>query len=157
MRLWRRFRRGCRGNRGLQTRLQRGPSRTERSSWRPECGGLGNTDIGSKLSIGGLSREFYRRVGAHYRTEEEWCFEPHVAEAVFDSWLQETNVRVFKRQFVKAVHKENGRLVALQTVSGLTIEADMFIDASYEGDLMALAGCLLHGRPRIKRAVRRNL
>jgi len=104
------------------------------------AGGLGNTDIGSKLSIGGLSREFYRRVGARYNAEEEWCFEPHVAEEVFEAWLKETNVRVFKRQFVKAVRKDNARIAALQTVSGLTVEAAMFIDASYEGDLLALAG-----------------
>jgi hypothetical protein len=102
--------------------------------------GLGNTDIGSKLSIGGLSREFYRRVGARYGVEEEWCFEPHIAEEVFESWLAETNVQVFKRQFIEAVRKENGRLVALRTLSGLTVEADIFIDAGYEGDLMALAG-----------------
>jgi hypothetical protein len=103
------------------------------------AGGLGMTDIGNKRAIGGLSREFYRRVGGMYRVEEEWCFEPHVAEAVFDQWLQETPVQVFRRQFVKSIRKENGRIVSLQTVSGLIVEARMFIDTSYEGDLMALA------------------
>src|ERR1700722_2579035 len=41
------------------------------------AGGLGLTDIGNKMVIGGLSREFYRRVGRHYGADEEWCFEPH--------------------------------------------------------------------------------
>src|ERR1700756_5015399 len=43
-------------------------------------GGLGNTDIGNKIAITGLARDFYRRVGLHYGKPEQWIFEPHVAE-----------------------------------------------------------------------------
>ena len=50
------------------------------------AGGLGMTDIGNKGAIGGMAREFYQRVGAKYGREIEWCFEPHVAEAVFEEW-----------------------------------------------------------------------
>src|SRR5437016_3644438 len=51
------------------------------------AGGLGMTDVGNKHVIGGLSREFYRRVGRHYGVTEEWRFEPHVAENIFEQWL----------------------------------------------------------------------
>lgn len=104
------------------------------------AGGLGMTDVGNKHVIGGLSREFYRRVGLRYGAREEWRFEPHVAEEVFEQWLLESNVRVFKRQFVDAVSREGNRIAALRTVSGIEVKAAMFIDASYEGDLLALAG-----------------
>lgn len=104
------------------------------------AGGLGMTDVGNKHIIGGLSRQFYRRVGARYGVLEEWRFEPHVAERIFEDWLADSGVRVFKRQFVQAVTKTGGRLTALRTLSGLEVRADMFIDASYEGDLLALAG-----------------
>jgi hypothetical protein len=107
-------------------------------------GGLGMTDVGNKHVIGGLSREFYRRVGARYGVEEEWRFEPHVAESVFDLWLAERDVQVFKKQFVADVIKEGNRLLALRTLSGLEVRARIFIDASYEGDLLALAG-VSHG------------
>jgi glycine/D-amino acid oxidase-like deaminating enzyme len=50
-------------------------------------GGLGQTDIGNKMVIGGLSREFYRRVGQAYGKGEAWKFEPHVAEKVFTDWI----------------------------------------------------------------------
>lgn len=104
------------------------------------AGGLGMTDVGNKHIIGGLSREFYRRVGAKYGLAEEWRFEPHVAEKVFDEWLEESCVRVFKGQFVEAVTKDGNRITALRTISRLEVRASMFIDASYEGDLLALAG-----------------
>jgi len=104
------------------------------------AGGLGMTDVGNKYVIGGLSREFYRRVGQRYGAVEEWRFEPHVAEETFEQWLLEENVRVFKRQFIDAVSKEGNRIVAIRTASGIEVRAAMFIDASYEGDLLALAG-----------------
>lgn len=103
-------------------------------------GGLGMTDVGNKNVIGGLSREFYRRVGRRYNVTEEWRFEPHVAEDVLTEWVRSEEVTVCKRHFVLDVVKEDGSLKALRTVSGLEVWAGMFIDASYEGDLMALAG-----------------
>lgn len=104
------------------------------------AGGLGMTDVGNKDGIGGLAREFYRRVGRHYGVREEWRFEPHVAEAVFENWLAGSGVRIFRRQLVDSVMMEGPRIAALRTVSGLSVRAKVFIDASYEGDLMARAG-----------------
>jgi hypothetical protein len=101
--------------------------------------GLGFTDIGNKSAVGGLAREFYRRLGRHYGTNEAWTFEPHVAEAVFEEWLHEAGVIVHCRQFLAGVEKDQTRITALRTVSGLVVRARMFIDTSYEGDLMAAA------------------
>ena len=104
------------------------------------AGGLGWTDIGNKAAIGGRALEFYQRVGRGYGENAAWTFEPHAAEKTYEEWLAETPVRLFRQQFVGSVTKENGRLTALKTVSGLVVKARMFIDASYEGDLMARAG-----------------
>ncbi|XHR28450.1 MAG: FAD-dependent oxidoreductase [Chthoniobacteraceae bacterium] len=104
------------------------------------AGGLGMTDIGNKSAIGGLSREFYRRLGKHYGVAEDWRFEPHVAEAVFEEWIAETSTRVFRRQFVDLVIVKDRKITELRTLSGLTVRGKMFIDASYEGDLMKRAG-----------------
>lgn len=103
-------------------------------------GGLSYTDTGRKEAIGGLSREFYKRVGAKYGQAEEWNFEPHVAESVLWELVREAQVPVLQGQFLARVKKQGGKLVSLTTEAGLTVEASVFIDASYEGDLMARAG-----------------
>jgi hypothetical protein len=104
------------------------------------AGGLGLTDTGKKEAIGGIAMEFYQRVGRHYGVDEEFFFEPHVAEKVFESWLAETPARVFRREYLRDVEMKEGALVALRTESGLTVRARFFLDATYEGDLMAKAG-----------------
>ncbi|MES2461174.1 MAG: FAD-dependent oxidoreductase [Armatimonadota bacterium] len=102
------------------------------------AGGLGQTDIGHKEAIGGISREFYGRVGKKYgMTAEEWRFEPHVASQVFGDLIAEAKVPVHYRQFLKSVEKQGNRITTLTTESGLTVRARVFIDATYEGDLMA--------------------
>src|SRR5438045_9064979 len=76
-------------------------------------GGLGQTDFGNKQVIGGLSRQFYRRVGKFYGQEEGWQFQPHHAEAVFEEWVKENNVRVVREQRIKSVRKDGRRIVAI--------------------------------------------
>ena len=107
-------------------------------------GGLTNTDIGNKAAIGGISREFYRRVGQKYGADEEWRFEPKVAEAVYSEMIREAGVPVRSRHFLRSVSKEGERLVSLTTERGLSVRARVFIDATYEGDLMARAGVAYH-------------
>ncbi len=104
------------------------------------AGGLGETDIGNKAAIGGIPREFYRRLGQKYGVAEEWKFEPHVAEGVFKEMATEAKAPVFYRQFLKSVQKEDGKITSVTMESGLTVSAKMFVDTSYEGDLMAKAG-----------------
>jgi len=103
-------------------------------------GGLGQTDIGNKAAIGGLAREFYRRVGRHYGKDEAWTFEPHVAEQVFFDLVNEAKVPVYFQQQLKSVRKEGVRVVEIDMADDKVFQARMFIDASYEGDLMAGAG-----------------
>jgi hypothetical protein len=104
------------------------------------AGGLSMTDIGNKRAIGGLSREFYRRCGAYYGVEEEWRFEPHIASTVYRELLAEADIPVYTRQFLAGVELEGGRIVRITTESGLSVRARIFVDATYEGDLMARAG-----------------
>jgi len=107
-------------------------------------GGLSFTDFGNKAVIGGLARDFYRRLGAHYGKREEWAFEPHVAERVLNAYLGEAGVAVMNGQYVETVRKKASsgapRISEITTTSGLTLAASYFIDCSYEGDLMARSG-----------------
>ena len=131
-------------------------------------GGLGATDIGNKAAIGGLSREFYRRVKTHYenpaawkqqeresyrsrrqRSGEDtmWTFEPHVAEGIMEEMVREAGVVVVKGERLDrrgGIDKEGPRILAIRMESGRVFHARRFIDATYEGDLMALAGVSYH-------------
>lgn len=103
-------------------------------------GGLSMTDSGHTSAVGGLSREFYRQAGRHYGTGEEWCFEPFVAQRIMNEWPSETGVTVLHRRFLDEVRVESGRLSEIRLLGGLQVKARVFIDATYEGDLMAKAG-----------------
>jgi hypothetical protein len=104
------------------------------------AGGLSLTDIGNKQAIGGISREFYRRCGQRYGVDEEWRFEPHVAEAVFEEMIQEEGIPVLRESYLESVVVEGDRIRGIKLESGVEIESRYFIDCSYEGDLMAGAG-----------------
>ncbi|HYG74743.1 MAG TPA: FAD-dependent oxidoreductase [Planctomycetota bacterium] len=107
------------------------------------AGGLGATDIGNKGAIGGLARGFYKSLGKVYGKEEAWTFEPHVAEKIFEDMVREFKIPVFRSERLdlkNGVKKEGTRIVSITMESGKTFTAKMFIDATYEGDLMAKAG-----------------
>jgi hypothetical protein len=132
-------------------------------------GGLGATDIGNKAAIGGIAREFYHRIAQHYansnawRFEQReeyfgqrggrstagdldaaeatlWTFEPHVAEDIFFQMLSEARVAIYFQQRLASVQREGGRIAEIAMQNGKVYRAKMFIDATYEGDLMAKAG-----------------
>ena len=136
-------------------------------------GGLGWTDTGRKEVIGGLARDFYHRVWRHYQKPDAWkwqtrqdygnkgqgtpavdgdrrtmwIFEPHVAEQVFDDLVREHGIRVVRNAWLDragGVAKQGTRITAVTTLSGKTYRGRMFIDATYEGDLMAAAGVSYH-------------
>ncbi|WP_042146651.1 FAD-dependent oxidoreductase [Paucisalibacillus sp. EB02] len=102
--------------------------------------GLGATDFGAKEAIGGLSREFYRKIGAYYGKEEQWTFEPKAAKKVFQDWLSSYEIPVYLKQHLQDVQVENNVIKQITMEDGSTYQGDYFIDASYEGDLMARAG-----------------
>ncbi|MEB2777685.1 FAD-dependent oxidoreductase [Algoriphagus sp. D3-2-R+10] len=135
--------------------------------------GLGYTDTGNKSVIGGLAREFYHRVYMHYQTDSAWkwqkkeeygnqgqgtpamdgenrtmwIFEPHVAEQVFEDLAREYEMVIHRDEWLDreaGVTKENGQITQIKTRSGKTYRGKVFIDATYEGDLMAAAGVSYH-------------
>lgn len=107
-------------------------------------GGLGYTDIGNKYAISGLSLDVYRRIGKHYGKFEQWIFEPSVAEDVMKQYIQEAGVQVIYGHRVEKVEKTGTKIssITVQKEDGTSqqISASMFIDCSYEGDVMARAG-----------------
>ena len=137
------------------------------------AGGLGFTDTGDKSVIGGVAREFYHRVWKHYQTPEAWrwqkreaygnvgqgtpaidgaqrtmwIFEPHVAERVFEDFVKEYEIPVHRDEWLdreKGVTKSEGRIAAIKMLSGKTYRGKVFLDATYEGDLLAAAGVAYH-------------
>lgn len=105
-------------------------------------GGLGWTDYGKKEVIGGYALEFFERVGKKYGRPIEWHFEPHVAESVFDDLVRESGVRVLFRHRLRekgGVRRSGTRVTEIVCEDGTTLRAKVFMDASYEGDLMAQA------------------
>lgn len=111
-------------------------------------GGLGFTDIGNKYAVTGLARDFYRRIGKHYGKFEQWIFEPHVAEQMFGYYIRTAKVDVLYDFRLVHVKKNNAtiqeitieRSSAPASTSNRTIRAKVFMDCTYEGDLMAKAG-----------------
>lgn len=135
--------------------------------------GLGMTDNGSTVTIGGLSREFYRRIYTYYTDPKNWkfqtreaflawmpktwgidgpkmeeikaqfLFEPHAAEWVFDDMAREAGVEVVRNERLDlkdGVKRDGMRIMSIRMESGREFAAKGFIDATYEGDLMAKAG-----------------
>jgi len=130
------------------------------------AGGLGWTDSGRKEAVGGISREFYQRVKKHYDKPEAWVhqkpaeysryrpdddamwvFEPHVAEQTFEELVAEYEIPVFRDEWLNregGVKKNGSRIVSVKMLSGKTYRGRTFIDATYEGDLMASADVSFH-------------
>ncbi len=130
--------------------------------------GLGWTDIGNTRILGGISREFYHRVYLHYQDDEAWVlqnredfrergqgaptfdheaqlgsvFEPRVAERIFDEMVAEAGVTVVhgRLDLESGTTMDGQRIIKMHLEDGRRIRGKMFIDGSYEGDLMAAAG-----------------
>ena len=121
--------------------------------------GLGFADTGNHGAIGGMARQFYRDVKAYYAArgvaalegqtksgpedrDGMWVFEPHVAEAVFEGWLSAAGVKPVRSAPLQRGHGlvKRGAQIASITAGGRVFRGKVFIDASYEGDLMAEAG-----------------
>ena len=107
-------------------------------------GGLGATDIGNKAAIGGISREFYRAMGKVYGKDEQWTFEPSVAEKWFVEHCAANDIPCYFRQYLAGVKKEGNRITEIVMTDGTVYRGKMFIDATYEGDLLAMAGVKFH-------------
>ncbi len=102
-------------------------------------GGLCRTDVGKEQTIGGFPREFFTRAAAAKPGSEMWYAEPNMNLATFHAMLKEAGVKVITTQSLKTITKEGTRITSLTTADGTTYQGKMFMDASYEGDLMAAA------------------
>lgn len=129
-------------------------------------GGLGWVDVGDPRTIGGLAREYFHWVWEHYQDDTAWkwekkhsmpgqhpplaadeqtlwILEPSVAERLFDRMAIDAGVTIVRDERLNrksGVKKEGQKIVSIGMESGRVIQARMFIDATYEGDLMAAAG-----------------
>jgi hypothetical protein len=126
--------------------------------------GLGFTDTGNKEVIGGIAREFYQLLYQHYQKPESWrwqkqseygnvgqgnpaldgenrtmwIFEPHVAEAAFETMVNQNSLTVHRDEWLdrnSGLIKKDGKITSLRTLSGKVYRGKVFIDATYEGDL----------------------
>ena len=131
--------------------------------------GLGFTDTGNKEVIGGLAREFYQLIYQHYQNPDawnwqkqseygntgqgnpaidgenrtQWIFEPHVAEEAFEKLIAINNIKVFREELLDrltGVTMKDGKIISIKTLSGKVFKGKVFVDATYEGDLMASSG-----------------
>ena len=130
-------------------------------------GGLGQTDIGNKIAIGGISREFYQDVKKFYDNDHNWkfqkrdnyidggqtrtsanensmwTFEPSAALSIFKKWINENNIALVTNEKIdrkNGVEMEKAAIVSIKTLNNNRYKGKYFIDATYEGDLMAAAG-----------------
>jgi FAD dependent oxidoreductase len=103
--------------------------------------GLGVTDKGVAASIGGIAAEFYSRVGAAYgSTNPVYYFEPHVAEQIFLQMLNSSGVMLYTNLQLSFATTSNLVISQITMTDGSVFRAKEFIDATYEGDLMAQSG-----------------
>lgn len=111
-------------------------------------GGLGSTDVGHKEAITGLSRLFYRRIGQHYNKFEEWSFPPSVASKVINQFVTDGGFETIYNRRIIAATTVNTNITEIELEDSNTpatsplvkVKAKVFIDCSYEGDLMAKSG-----------------
>jgi hypothetical protein len=118
-------------------------------------GGLSFSDSNqmAREALGGLFEEMHLRIEAIYKKRgvklpydvsvkdnRKWMYEPHVAEQVFHDMLKEAGVTIVLNETLKSAKKKGTAITSIKTYSGKIYEAKVFIDASYEGDLLAAAG-----------------
>jgi len=130
--------------------------------------GLGFTDVGNPHILGGLARDCFHRFWLYYQTDLAWnweprstfsnagqggpalndtsqiaiSFEPHVAVEVFQQYIAENKIPVVhaRLDLKNGVIRDGARIKGIRMEDGHEYDAEVFIDATYEGDLMAKAG-----------------
>ena len=103
-------------------------------------GGLGWTDTGQQQAIGGMSRQFYLDLGTRDMMDEEnWHFWPSDAASLVQDMVQEAQLDVRFGSYLQSVKMDGRRVACIELLGGLKVQAKQFIDATYEGDLMAAA------------------
>jgi hypothetical protein len=104
-------------------------------------GGLSNSDVDNQEQlIGALARSFFVSAGEHYHRPVAWAFEPHIAEEILKSMVSAAHVTTYFDCRLSAAVKNGSRLMSIEMSNGRRFSASVFIDSSYEGDLMKAAG-----------------
>jgi hypothetical protein len=105
-------------------------------------GGLSHNDYGDRTVIGGMALDFYEKVADYYNESLYYWRgpEPHAGEKIFRDWLKEAGVELLFEKRVVEVYMQNGYIRQITLSDGSHVSGKVFIDASYEGDLMARAG-----------------
>jgi hypothetical protein len=121
-------------------------------------GGLSFSDSNQTVrsTLLGLFEEWHTRIAADYaargvklpydvavKDNSVWTYEPHVAARVTNAMLKEAGVTVLTKQPLESIEKEGTKIVSLRTSAGVHT-AKVFIDATYEGDLLAKSGVVWH-------------
>ncbi|RZM03567.1 MAG: FAD-dependent oxidoreductase, partial [Pedobacter sp.] len=122
--------------------------------------GLGSADIDNhkefrnSAAIGGMALQFYKELALYYKRQEAfekmlmsktattqlWKAESSVIEKLFEQWVKQSGVTVIKRVQLNSVMKTDARIQYVEMSDKKKYEAAVFIDATYEGDLLAAAG-----------------
>ena len=113
-------------------------------------GGLSSTDIGNKHAVTGLARDFYRRMGEHYNMLELWNLVPSVASKVYNQYIEEENLEIITNYRLITAAKDKNTITSIiidpsdteesSSSKRKVIKAKVFLDCTYEGDLIAAAG-----------------
>ncbi len=122
-------------------------------------GGIAITDTGTPELVGGLAAEYFDEVAAiemagpqiipvllsrgkeyPWRKPAKWDLEPKVAKQVFDKWVKQGRYQLLVGKRVESVQKQGSQITGMRLTGGMEVHGKIFIDASYEGDLMARAG-----------------
>jgi hypothetical protein len=123
-------------------------------------GGIAIADTGTPQFVGGIAREFFQQVARlekatapddapamlfhgkwiPWTTPRPWDIEPKNARRVFEDWSRTQKYQLILNEQVQSVTKSGARIISIRLTGGQTIAGRVFIDASYEGDLLARAG-----------------
>jgi hypothetical protein len=101
--------------------------------------GLGATDLGAEDAVGGLSSEFYQEIARYYQKQKQWKFEPKAAQYVFAKWVERYQIPVYYNQHLEKVVKKGNEIIEMIMEDGSRYKGNIFMDCSYEGDLLAMA------------------
>ena len=106
--------------------------------------GLGATDIGNSSAVSGIARQFLNNISAHYKFSDGWRTEPHVAEEILRGMLSRHDIEVVTEDPLMGAQLNGKKISCISLADSRSYCGSVFIDASYEGDLLAAAGATFH-------------
>lgn len=102
--------------------------------------GLSATDLGNEKAVCGLAKEFYQAIQSYYDTKDSYNFEPHIAAMIIDDWLDDNNIFLYLDNPLDSVEMVDRKITSIITKKENIFFGKVFLDCSYEGDLLNQAG-----------------